>query len=155
MPESAPDPAEERRLGELNDPQQRHLRVTCQYIDKLLSEIEGVLHAAASKSPFPRYLADIAPAQSRVIEDHIARLRSQLLRTLAWQHMEPNLPDIPATRAVTTDLAFIDIAIEELKPGYMRGYGPVPEDAVSELNGVVHELRSLVEGMERHVRQKI
>ena len=154
MIEFAPDPADGRKPGELNDPQQRHLRVTCQYIDKLLSDIESVLHISASKSPFPRYVPDITPAQSRVIEDHIHRLRSQLLRTLAWQQMEPNLPEIPATRAVMTDLSFVDIAIEELKPGYMKGYGPVPEDAISELNGIVYELRSLVEGMERYVRQE-
>jgi GTP-binding protein EngB required for normal cell division len=153
MPESEPDHATKRHPGELNDPQQRRLKVTCQYIDKLLSDIESVLHAAASKSPFPRYVVDITPAQSRVIEDHIHRLRSQLLRTLAWQHMEPSPPEIPAVRAVMTDLSFIDIAIEELKPSYLQGYGAVPEDAVNQLNGVVHELRSLVEGMERYVRQ--
>ena len=153
MPESEPEHATERHPGELNDAQQRRLRVTCQYIDKLLSDIESVLHATASKSPFPRYIVDITPAQSRVIEDHIHRLRSQLLRTLAWQHMEPTPPEIPAIRAVMTDLAFIDIAIEELKPNYLQGYGPVPDDAVGQLNGVVQELRSLVEGMERYVRQ--
>ncbi|MGA8289887.1 MAG: dynamin family protein [Acidobacteriaceae bacterium] len=153
MPTSEPDNATERNPGELNDPQQRRLRVTCQYIDKLLGDIESVLHAATSESPFPRYIVNITPAQSRVIEDHIHRLRSQLLRTLAWQHMEPGPPEIPAMRAVMTDLSFIDIAIEELKPSYLRGYGTVPEDAVNQLNGVVHELRSLVEGMERYVRQ--
>ncbi len=155
MPEPVPDLTMNRHPGELNDPQQRHLRVTCQYIDKLLSDVEQVLHAATSPSPFPRYVVDVTPAQTRAIEDHIRRLRSQLLRTLAWQHMEPSPPEIPATRAVMTDLAFVDIAIEELKPSYMRGYGAVPEDAVSELNGVVHELRSLVAGMERYVRQEL
>jgi len=153
MPEPEPDHTTIRHPGELNDPQQRRLRVTCQYIDKLLTDIESVLQAATSKSPFPRYVVDITPAQSRVIEDHIHRLRSQLLRTLAWQHMEPSPPEIPAVRAVMTDLAFIDIAIEELKPSYLKGYGAVPEDAVDQLNGVVHELRSLVEGMEHYVRQ--
>ena len=155
MPESAPGSTTGRHPGELNDPQQRNLRVTCQYIDKLLSDIEIVLHAATSKSPFPRYVVDITPAQARVIEDHIDRLRLQLLRTLAWQHMEPNPPDIPATRAVMTDLSFVDIAIEELKPSYMRGYGAVPEDAVSELNGAVQELHSLVAGMGCYVRQEL
>ena len=43
MPEPEPDRATERHPGELNDPQQRRLRVTCQYIDKLLSDIESVL----------------------------------------------------------------------------------------------------------------
>lgn len=141
--------------GELNGPQQNRLRITCQYIDKLLSDVEHILHQATSQSPFPRYNVDVAPAQVRVIEDYIRRLRRQLLRALDWQHLRPNPPDIPATRAVLTNLAFIDIAVEELRPSYMRGSGPVPEDAVNELNGVVHELRSLVEGMERYLRQEL
>lgn len=144
-----------RFAGELNGPQQNRLRVSCHYIDKLLSDMENVLHQAASQSPFPRYLMDVSPAQARVVEDHIRQLRAQLLRALAWQHLKPNPPDIPATRAVLTDLAFIDIAVEELRPSYMRGSGAVPEDAVEELNGVVHELRSLVEATERYLRQEL
>jgi len=50
---------------------------------------------------------------------------------------------------------FVDIAVEELRPSYMRGSGAVPEDAVSELNGVVHELRSLVTGMERYLKHEL
>lgn len=142
-----------RFAGELNGPQQNRLRGTCQYIDRLLSDIEHVLHQATSQSPFPRYIIDVAPAQARVMEGHIQRLRAELLRALDWQRMKPHPPDIPATRAVLTDLAFIDIAVEELRPRYMRGSGVVPDDAVDELNGVVRELRSLVEAMERYVRQ--
>jgi GTP-binding protein EngB required for normal cell division len=156
MPQhEAGDPAAKRFPGELNDPQQKRLRISCHYIDKLLSDVERILHQATSQSPFPRYIVDVAPAQVRVVEDYVRRLRSQLLRALEWQHLKPNPADIPATRAVLTNLAFIDIAVEELRPSYMRGSGAVPEDAVSELNGVVHELRSLVEGMERYLRQEL
>ncbi|MGB8480387.1 MAG: hypothetical protein WCE63_16375 [Acidobacteriaceae bacterium] len=151
----SPNAATERRPGQLNDPQQRHLRVSCQYIDRLLSDIESVLHVAASKSPFPRYVVDIRPAQSGVIEEHIHRMRSQLMCTLAWQHMEPQPPEIPVTCAVMTDLSFVEIAIEEMRPSHMLGYGVVPEDAVGELNGVIDELRSLVEGMQRYVREEL
>jgi GTP-binding protein EngB required for normal cell division len=143
------------RPGQLNEHQQTRLRVTCQYIDKLLADAEDILHAATSQSPFPRYLADITPAQIRVVEDHIRRLRSQLVRTLAWQQMRPVPPDIPASRAILSNLTFVDIAIEELKPHYMRGFGAVPDDAVSELNGVVHELRALITGMERYLNQEL
>lgn len=144
-----------RHAGELNQHQKTRLRITCQYIDKLLSDVEDILHAATSQSPFPRYIIDISPAQVRVIEDHVRRLRSQLVRTIAWQQMNPERPDIPATRAVMTNLTFIDIAIEELKPNYMKGYGVVPDDTVNELNGVVYELRSLVSGMERYLKQEL
>lgn len=155
MPEQNERRDSDRNAGELNEHQQRRLRISCQYIDKLLSEIADILHAASSPSPFPRYVVDLSPAQIRVLEDYIARFRSQLLRTMAWQHMKPEPPDIPATRAVLTNLSFVDIAAEELKPSYMRGFGPVPEDAISELNGVVYELRSLVTGMERYLKQEL
>ena len=144
-----------RRPGDLNENQQIRLRISCRYIDKLLSNIEDILHAATSQSPFPRYIVDVNPAQIRVVEDHIRRLRSQLVRTIAWQQMKPEPPDIPATRAILAHLTFVDIAIEELKPSYMRGSGAVPEDAVGELNGVVHELRSLVSGMEHYLKQEL
>ncbi|HEX3660390.1 MAG TPA: dynamin family protein [Acidobacteriaceae bacterium] len=154
-PRQAGVPGSPRFPGQLNAHQQNRLRITCQYIDKLLSDAEHILHQATAQSPFPRYVLDVAPAQVRVIEDYIRRVRRQLLRALEWQHMKPGSPDIPATRAVLTNLAFIDIAVEELRPGYMRGSGEVPEDAVGELNGVVHELRSLVEGVERYLRQEL
>jgi len=155
MPKPNLEIVKSRRPGELNEAQQRRLAVTCQYIDKLLSSIEHALHSAASLSPFPRYVVDVTPAQTRVLEDHIRRIRSQLLRALDWQQMKPEAPEIPVTRAVTTDLAFVDIAIEELRPSYMRGSGAIPDDAVEELNGVVHELRSLVQSMDRYVRQEL
>ncbi|HET6215845.1 MAG TPA: dynamin family protein [Acidobacteriaceae bacterium] len=144
-----------RHPGQLNEHQQSRLRVTCQYIDKLLSDMEDILHAASSPSPFPRYIVDLNPAQIRVIEDHVRRLRSQLVHTLAWQEMKASPADIPATRAILTNLNFVDIAVEELRPRYMQGFGPVPDDAVGELNGVVHELRALVTGMERYLKQDL
>jgi GTP-binding protein EngB required for normal cell division len=155
MPEPGPEIARTRTPGALNEAQQRRLSITCKYIDKLLCDIEQALHSAASKSPFSRYAVDITPAQSRVIEDHIRRLRAQLLRALDWQHMKPEPPEIPVTRSIKVDLTFIDIAIEELRPSYMRGCGAVSEDAVEELNGVVHELRTLAGSMERYIRQEL
>ncbi|MES2220226.1 MAG: hypothetical protein V4587_04585 [Acidobacteriota bacterium] len=119
-------PVTRRKPRQLNEPQQRHLRVSCQYVDRLLGEIESVLHAAASKSPFSRYVAHISPVQSGVIEDHIRRMRSQLIRTLAWQQMEPQPAEIPARRAIHTDHCFIEIAIEEMRPSYMLDTAPCP-----------------------------
>jgi hypothetical protein len=138
--------------GKLNEAQQRRLSITCKYIDSLLCDIEHALHSAASQSPFPRYVVDVTPEQALEIESHIRRLRSQLLRTLNWQRLKPEPPEIPVTRLISTDLAFVDIAIEELKPHHLRACGAVPAGAVDELNGAIHELRSLVKSMENYVR---
>jgi len=127
--------------GELNESQKRRLSVTCEYVDRLLGEIEHIVHSAGSASPFPRYIVDITPEQAGVLEEGIQRLRVELVRALAWQKMAPAAANIPATRAVLTNLHFIDIALEELRPRYLRGSGPVPEDLIDDLNAIIVSLR--------------
>jgi GTP-binding protein EngB required for normal cell division len=137
----------------LNESQARRLRVTCQYIDKMLGDVESVLNTAASKAAFPRYSPDIAPVQRRTIEDYLGRIRAQLIRVLEGQGIPREEPQIPASRAVHVMLGAVDIAVEELKPKYMRGYGEVPESVATELNGIVGELAGLVSRLDRYLLQ--
>ncbi len=69
--------------------------------------------------------------------------------------MKPETPEIPATRAALTSLAFIDIAIEELSPRHLRGCGAVPEGAIEGLNGVLRDLRSVTRRMEIYIRREL
>jgi GTP-binding protein EngB required for normal cell division len=139
----------------LNQFQASRLRVTCQYIDKLLAEIEGILYSTASKAAFPRFAADILPAQRRTIEDYIARIRAQLVRVLEGQGIAREKSTIPASRAVHVRLGAVDIAVEELKPKYMRGYGEVPETIATELNGIVGELSGLIQRLDRYLSEGV
>lgn len=134
-----------------NQPQRNRLSVTCAHIDKLLKDIEETLDATASKSPFPKYVSDVSPTQRRVIEDYIARLRAQLLRVLEGVQIPVPNARISASHSIYTSLTFIDIAVEELKPRYMRGYGDVPTTAQEMLNGIVAELESLVRQLNRYL----
>lgn len=137
----------------LNEHQARRLSVTCQYIDKVIGEIEEVLNAAASKAAFPKYIKDITPAQRRTLEDYFARIRAQLTRVLDGQGIPRPEPSIPASRAVYTSLTVIDIAVEELRPHYMRGYGDVPPELATELEGISGELRGLVARVNQYLLQ--
>jgi GTP-binding protein EngB required for normal cell division len=139
----------------LNEYQARHLCVTCQYVDKLLGDLEQVLDASASKAAFPRYSADIAPVQNRTIRDYVARVRARLVHVLDGQGIRRDRPLIPASRAAHVTLGAIDNAMEELKPQYMRGYGDVPDSAARELNGVVSELRGWVSKLDRYLSERI
>jgi hypothetical protein len=144
-----------RKPATLNDAQQRHLSITCKYIDGLLCDIERALHTPESESPFPRYVVDVTPAQVHLIEGHIRTFRAQLLRTLDWQEMKPQPPEIPLSRLVKTALIFVENAVEELKPRHMRGYGAVPEDAIGGLNHVVDELRNLAQSIGNSIRKEL
>ena len=139
----------------LNEHQARRLRITCQYADELLSDLEGILNESASKIAFPRYISDIAPAQRRIIEDYTARIRAQLVRVLDGQGIPREPSSIPASRAIAVTLVSLDISVEELKPKYMRGYGDVSEVTATELNGIVGELHGLITRLDRYLAEGV
>jgi len=138
----------------LNPNHARRLSVTCRHIDKLLADMESALSASGSKKAFPEYLPDLTPVQRQVIEDYIARIRSQLVRILDGQDIERPAPSIPVSRSLHTILTFVGIAAEELQPKYMRGYGEVPPAAALELNGIAAELLSLTNRLDQYITHR-
>ena len=99
--------------GHLNPSQRLHLLSSCQYADKLLSEIEATLAASQSKSPFPKFKPDISPAQVKVVQDYIARMRAQLVRILDAQGVPIPAPHIGSVHSIRVTLGFADIAFDE------------------------------------------
>ncbi len=137
----------------LNPSQRQRLLVTCRHIDRLLRDVEDTLHASASKSPFPDYVSDISPTQQQAIEADIARIRAQLLQVLAGQSLAPLPPRISAAHSIDVSLTFAEIAIAELAPNYMRGYGPVSPEAATDLGGIAETLQSAVKQLHRYLLQ--
>jgi hypothetical protein len=142
-----------RAISSLSDSQQRNLRNACKHMDGLLKEIEAALDPTHTNSAFPKYINDITPVQRKTIEEYLARFRTQLLRILAGQAIQVEEPRIKASHAVHTSLTFIEIAIEELSPSRMRGYGPVSEAGAADLNKVMQDLQSIVKGLHNYVLQ--
>jgi GTP-binding protein EngB required for normal cell division len=135
----------------LNSNHERRLTVTCRYIDKLLADMESMLSVSSSRLAFPQYIPDLTSAQRRVVQDYIGRIRAQLIRVLDGQNIEPPAADIPVGRSLHSTLTFVEIAVEELKPEYMRGYGQVPLQAAVELNGIAGELQGLVRQLDHYL----
>ncbi|MDV2482517.1 hypothetical protein F8E02_11005 [Methanoculleus sp. Wushi-C6] len=132
-----------------NEHQARYIRSTCEYIDRLLTDIEGVLNTSASGSVFPRYSADLTPLQRETIEDFIARLRARLVRILDDQGIARDRPAVPASRAIRGSLIAIDIAAEELRPKHVRAYGEVSGGMTAELESIAGELHDILGRLDR------
>ena len=135
----------------LSSNHERRISVTFRHIDKMLADMEDALHVSASRMAFPQYLQDIDPEQRVEIEDHIRRIRAYLVQALERQGIERPPADIPVSRSLHTILTFVEIAVEELKPQYMRGYGEVPAEAAAKLNNVSVELRELVHQLSHYL----
>lgn len=157
-PESSPGlPQRGRRKGNhgvsnrnlLNDAQQRRLLASAKYADELLSEIEAILTAAESKSAFPKYRPDLTLHQARLIRSHIARFRNHLTRVLAAVGVHHQGPAFGSLHSVRVTLTLIRVAVQEMAPEYLRGYGELREEAVAELRGLSAELQGLLDTLDR------
>ena len=145
--DDAPEP------GHLNPSQRLHLLTSCQYADKLLSEIEATLVASQSKSPFPKFKPDISAAQAKVVQDYIARMRAQLVRILDSQGVPIPAPHIGSVHSIRVTLGFVDIAFDECRPKRMAGYGELADSAAIEIAGLVDEIQGIISRLDSYLAQ--
>lgn len=119
-----PDPIEdtEALLERFNEPQMRRLLSTASYIDRLLLDIEQILLAPTSGG-FPKYENPLAPVQIRVVRDYIKRLRQQIMRVLVDLDIPLPKPSFDSAFSIRVALQFIEIALEEVAPHRLVGYG--------------------------------
>lgn len=132
----------------LNEFHIRKITSNFQHADRLLSEIEGVLTASSSKTAFPKYVADLTPAQTRMVENYLALLRSQMLRVLESVGGRVEPPGIGSVHAIRVHLSFVRIAFQETDPGNLKGYGPIPPELLPQLEGLTAELERIVTALD-------
>jgi len=146
-------PDDGRSVPSLNEAQLRRLLISCEHMDKLLANIEEILNTSKPKLAFPKYSDDLSPAQHKRIQEFISRFRAQLTRVVAGQGIQHDKPKIAASHAIQAALTFVEIAVEDLRPEKMRGYGQVSEAGIVDLNAVVQELHDPVQQLQRYLLQ--
>src|SRR2546430_16126622 len=136
--------SEETKARPFSEHQQRHVRTTFQYIDKLLSEAEHTMTDAGSLSPFRRHSDDTAPIQRKVTHDYIVRVRDAMRRVMEELNIPPPEPHSGAVWAAAINLMYCSISLNELTPERMLAYGPLSAEAANKLDGIRAELDGLV-----------
>ena len=129
----------------LNEAQRRRLFSNAQYADKLLSDVEAIVSASESKSIFPKYRADLSPPQVKLIRSYIARFRNQLARAMDGLGIVFEGPALGSLHSIRVTLTFVRIAVQEMAPHYLHGYGDLPESVTPQLQGLCAELEGLLE----------
>lgn len=133
----------------LNESQQRRLRASAEHIDELLSRIEEILTAAGSKAAFPKYHPDVSECQTRLIRNHIARFRTHLVRVLEALELRHEGAQFGALHSIQVSLQFVRISVQEMAPGYLRGYGNLSPQTETLLQGLCSELEGILNPLER------
>lgn len=134
---------------ELNEHQERWLRVTFERIDQVLGEIETVLEEPATTAAFPRHIQDVTPARRRMIEEALACIRVELVQSMIGMNIAVRPASIPASRAINVALISIDDTAEELRPVRMQRYAAISRGTAADLDRAADRLQSLVRDLRR------
>ena len=129
---------------DLNDPQRNTLAAAFKYTDRLLSEALAGLAPAAEGAIFTATLADATPVQCKVITDQAARLRRALRAALDACAIPVTPPRISALWNLRCTLTSIDIALEDLGPDHLRGYGGVDETTAAHVVELRAQIRTVL-----------
>ncbi len=139
---------------EFNEPQKRRLLSSASYIDKLLIDIEQILSASTSGG-FPKYKNPLAPVQIKVLRDYIRRLRQQILHVLNELSVPVPEARFDSTFSIQVTLQFVEVALEEIAPERLTGYGSVPESLVKPLRGGIQEMKGIVRQIASYLSQRV
>lgn len=127
---------------------QRTLASRFKYIDSLLSEIEAMPIMTTMGSPFAEHQMDLKPEGTEIVERHIARVRTKMCNILEQKGIQIDRPAVGIVKAMKTHLRFIDLAIDELGPKHMKGYGELSAEAEDELIKIIEDLKRLVKAFQ-------
>ncbi|MFQ5743451.1 MAG: dynamin family protein [Acidobacteriota bacterium] len=138
-------------MSPLNENHQRYILAKFKYVDKLLSAARETLAPESAASPFQEYVPDASPAQCRAIDEHLQQLQKQMAAILKELAIVLPTARSGALHRFRTSLQFAQIAIEELKPRHLRGYGAIAEEDSRQLERISQLLQENLRRMQVYV----
>lgn len=134
-------------MNGLNQNHQSSIKVKFRHVDELLSEFSCILDCRIPHSPLQTYVNDISPELRQAAEMHIDLIRQAMCRILDELQLKDNKPSRSVLNFLHTAAMFANIAFEESRPRYMKGYGQISSSAEAELNTMADELQQLIKNL--------
>lgn len=131
----------------LNSNHRRVLVSTFEHLAELVRQME--VAALVDVTPLARYVADLGVPERRVLLDHLSALRSRLAEGLEHLGMRIPGPRITSSRAIRERVRFAQIALEDLAPAALTGYGALSPAAESAVERVSRDLDATLSRLAR------
>lgn len=129
----------------MNENHQRRLVATFRHIDDVLGEAGHILVAADASSPFAQYTQDASPVQRKVIDDYIGRVREVMGRVMTDLNLTGPAPVCGTLWAAQARITAAQIAVAEIRPKHMLGYGSLSDAETKAIDDFAAELDAALE----------
>ncbi|HEX4144842.1 MAG TPA: dynamin family protein [Pirellulales bacterium] len=103
--------------------QQKSLLSGCESLSQRVADLEARLTEADRSGQLSRTVSDLAPVERRILLDYFSGFRQELLRALTENGIAIGAPRISLRWALQTGLVGMHVAVDDLGPSSLRGYG--------------------------------
>jgi hypothetical protein len=130
-------------VASLNENHRRRLVAAFGHADELLNRgLDAIAPLRPAK--FPRYVRDMSPSDVHRVETYVEKIRNQIYALIQRLDLKVPSPTIASSWVLKTGLISLDIALEDLYPDQMKGYGAMDEATAKELTLTLQEIRRLL-----------
>jgi hypothetical protein len=136
-----------------NDNHQRYLATRLLHLDESIAEALQKLAPPEEGALSQRYVADASLAQRRILQDYQAQLRFVIRRFIQQYQIPQRRTAVSGLKAFHVALTFAQIAVEELRPSYMAGYGALDAPDAQAADRLSADLQALLARMSAYLVQ--
>ncbi len=131
----------------LNPLHKNALLSTFLHIESRLNEMEPMLAQSKRPSPLDERIHDLSPTEAKVVEDYFARIRSTMVTCLEKHGIPIEVHRVGLRWALQTSLITLSVAVAEVSPDRLRGYGELDDAGRKEILSIQQELDRLLDRM--------
>jgi hypothetical protein len=123
------------------------------YLDELLAKTQAACGVARTSRLLYEYELDVPQAGLLAVLEGVARFRRQLETFGSRWGLDLPAEKVLSSHALAVDLQFLDIALEEMSPSALSGYGPLGEDFVHDYELLQQALRAEIGTIAKAIAQ--
>jgi GTP-binding protein EngB required for normal cell division len=140
-------------MNSFNESQKRSFLTGFVDVHRRMAEMEGVIAQSATPSAFSQYVDDLSPTEKKVVQDYFARIRSTMLAQLNELGIPLEVRRTGLRWYLQVGMTFLHIAVAEMSPDRLAGYGPIDAAGRAAALKVQQELYRLIDRVAAYLRQ--
>jgi len=139
----------------LNPLHKNALLSTFLHIESRLNEMEPMLAQSKRPSPLDQHVHDLSPTEAKVVEDYFARIRSTMVTCLEKHGIPIEVRRVGLRWSLQTSLVTLSIAVAEVSPDRLRGYGELDDAGRQEVLSIQQELDRLLDRVSAYLSDRL
>ena len=139
----------------LNPLHKNALLSTFLHIESRLNEMEPMLAQSKRPSPLDQRVHDLSPTEAKVVEDYFARIRSTMVTCLEKHGIPIEVHRVGLRWSLQTSLITLSIAVAEVSPDRLRGYGELDDAGRKEVLSIQQELDRLLDRVSAYLSDRL